>query len=166
MVLLVLYFWVRGDMFKVAIVAFIAAFVKYEAWFLCGVLFLASIYLRRFNVKTLAAFVLAMLIPVAIWSLWSWSLSGNLIAWYAHQVEALVWDVNFLGRSMSPLNWLHYPALILVMTAGIFLVGVIVALKQDWAAKTIMALALAYLAFRSWGYAQGGRYPTNDSLHR
>jgi hypothetical protein len=159
MLLFALYFWVKGDMLKVLAVVFIGGFVKYEAWFFSGMLLLASVYFRRVSAKTFAAFVAAILTPVAVWSMWSWSLTGNPLAWYAHQVDALTWDVNFLGRWMSPLKWLHYPTLILVMTAGIFFLGVIVALKQSRAAKTIMAIALAYLAFRSWGYASGWTIP-------
>jgi hypothetical protein len=158
-VLLVLYFWVRGDMFKVAIVVFIAGFVKYEAWFFTGMLFLISLYLRRFTLRAFMAYLAALSIPIGIWSLWSWNLTGNPIAWYTMQVEFLAWDVSFLSKSAVALKWLHYPVLILVMTAGIFLVGIIAALRQSQAAKTIMIVALAYLAFRSWGYASSWTIP-------
>jgi len=159
-VLSALYFWVKGDMLKAAIIVLIAGFVKYEAWFFSGILFLASLYLRRFDLKAFLAYLMALLIPVVIWSLWSWNLTGNPIAWYTRQVDALVWDVSFFGRSTSLLMWLHYPRLILVMTTGIFLVGIIIALKQGRLAKTIMVIALAYLAFRSWGYASGWTIPS------
>lgn len=158
-VLFSLYFWAKGDMAKVAMAALIAGFVKYEAWFFSGTLFLICLYLRRFRLRTFLAFLAALLVPVGVWSLWSWSVTGNPVAWYTQQVAFLKWDVTFLDNSASLLRWLHYSRLIAVMTAGIFFVGIVMAWRQGGPAKVIMVIALAYLAFRSWGYASGWTIP-------
>jgi hypothetical protein len=154
-VISMVYYWAKADMLKMAVFVFIAAFTKYEAWFMIAVLFVISLYQRRFNRRTFAAYIFAAAIPVALWSFWSWAVAGNAFAWYGEQVNWLAWDVSFLPKIPSLVAWSIYPSLIIAMTTGLFGLGVVIGVKRGGLTKWLALLSLTYLAFRSWGLAAG-----------
>jgi hypothetical protein len=154
-ILFVIYFWVKGDMVKLPFFVFLAGFVKYEAWFFTGIIFIILVIRNRFTLKTFTLYSLALVLPVVIWSWWSWTQTRNWLAWYRLQVNSLTWDAGFLPKPSSLFVWSYYPILISAMTAGLIILGVAVSLRHGGQTRRLCLVGLSYLLFRAWGFAQG-----------
>jgi hypothetical protein len=156
--ILAIYYWLRRDFGKMLAVVFVAGFVKYEAWLITAVIGVLMILRREIRIRRSLLYAIAWLMPVAVWSAWSWTQTGDWLRWFWLQRDLLAWDISILGSPASPLALLYYPMLITWMTAGLFVGALaVVVVKSD--ARYVLAIALTYLATRSLGYALGGHLP-------
>lgn len=156
---LLFYYWIRLRPVVTSLLILVAGFVKYEAWVITFMLLFADFIIRGFSRKISLPYIAAWVTPILVWSGWSYRLTGNPIAWYVNQAGALAWDISILGKPSSAVAGLYYPALLMLMTGGLFAVACLSAIKRSGYSRTLLGIGLAYLVIRSAGYALGLHLP-------
>ena len=156
---LLVYYWIKGNRVAAAFFTLVAGFVKYEGWVITFMLILGDLVIHRSSKKTKAALIIAWVIPILVWSGWSYYLTGDPIAWYINQKQFLDWDIAIIGKPSDLMAIFYYPRLMLVMTGGLFAVSCFLAVKRSGHVRVLVAIALAYLIIRSMGYVLGQTLP-------
>jgi hypothetical protein len=156
---LLVYYWIKGNRVAAAFFTLVAGFVKYEGWVITFMLILGDLVIHRSSKKTKAALIIAWVIPILVWSGWSYYLTGDPIAWYINQKQFLDWDIAIIGKPSDLMAIFYYPRLMLVMTGGLFAVSCFLAVKRSGHVRVLVAIALAYLIIRSIAYTLGQSLP-------
>jgi hypothetical protein len=158
LIVLALYYWVKGDFGKLLVFVFVAGFVKYEAWLLTATIAFVMLIRRELGLRRLLVYGVTWAVPVFLWCMWSWTQTGDPFRWYILQRDALAWDVQLLGGPDSPSALLYYPVLITMMTFGLFVISIAGGLSSK-PAQNLLAVGVVYLLSRSIGYATGSHLP-------
>jgi len=120
----------RGHMVWLATIAFVSTLTRHELTLLLAAVGLWLVWRRQW--RAALGMALGAVLGLGAWSLWSWHITGDALAWWSQYQEATAWDARFwaeAGVRVADVQTLveaarrAFPPLIPV---GLILIGVLV----------------------------------------
>ncbi|MEM3506060.1 MAG: hypothetical protein QXT31_00160 [Candidatus Bathyarchaeia archaeon] len=154
LVLASLYYYFKEKPIHCALISALGMLVRYENWLFFGLIFIIGLYEKKLKGLSLLTFLSLGMLVFFSWSFWSFINTGNPFEWAFLQTRmnevAVSWAI---GKTKNYWDIFHYYDLILRMSFGIFMISIIMAIREkNKLVKTLFSIMMIFLFYRSLEY--------------
>jgi len=148
------YYYFKEKIVYCALVSTLGMLVRYENWLFFGLMFILALYEKKLKIQNLLILLGGGILVVFSWSFWSFINTGNPLEWALLQAKMNEVAVSWvLGKTRNYWDLFHYYNMILEMTFGIFLISIIMAIKEkNKLVKTLFLTMMIFFFYRSFEY--------------
>ena len=154
---------VSGRAGSLAGLAFLGALTRYELMFLFALIgFWLGVRRQR---RAMIGVVVGLVLAAGLWSLWSWSIIGDALAWWSRSRAATAWDARFWTEAGIRLaDWRALAGAVLEVFSPFVVIGplvLVIILRRRWRRRVptegwlLIALVGAHWLGLGLGFAAG-----------